>query len=372
MSDSSRNMRECIATEAADWHARLRAENVSELDAARFRAWIAGDPARRREFDAIDAFWDDLCAIEKSPEVLRARASIAARRKADSPMHSEKMASAAGESAARGMGLRTSWAVAATILLAIGAYLFAQWPADADRYVTVVGEQRTVPLADGSVVTLNTATEIRVHYSHDRREVDLVSGEANFEVSKDATRPFVVSAGGGQVRAVGTVFDVYKSGGQVRVTLIEGKVAVRPTHSPSASQAMATGVASRPSADSHAETTHGAGAGSGEILLHAGEQLAYATDSASVKRVDADVQRVTAWRARKLDFSDTPLPEAIAEANRYSRDQIVLHAPGLESARISGIFEAGRSEIFVEGLQSYFRFNVERTDDHRIVLTVRD
>src|SRR5260370_37569226 len=80
MSDSKATERSSIATEAADWYARLRAENVTERDAVRFRAWIAGDPERRREFDAIDGFWDDLGAIENSPEVLRERAAIARRR----------------------------------------------------------------------------------------------------------------------------------------------------------------------------------------------------------------------------------------------------------------------------------------------------
>ena len=70
------------------------------------------------------------------------------------------------------------------------------------------------------------------------------------------------------------------------------------------------------------------------------------------------------WRARKLDFSDTPLGDAIAEANRYSRVQIELNAPELQGARISGTFEAGRNDpLFVEGLQTYFQLNVEHPAD---------
>src|SRR5215471_18191056 len=71
-----------IASDASDWYARLRAQDVSEFDAVRFRAWLLGDPARRREFEAIDSFWEDLAAIEKSPEVVRVRGQIAARRRA--------------------------------------------------------------------------------------------------------------------------------------------------------------------------------------------------------------------------------------------------------------------------------------------------
>ena len=336
-SNEKRAARESIADEAADWYARLRAENVSEIDAARFRAWIAGDPARRREFEAIDEFWDDLKVIEKSPEVLREREAIARRR-------------AQSRSTASRTRRGFFWAAAAAVVLAVGTVFWIQRE-PANRYVTGIGEQRTVPLADGSVVTLNTVTEIRLHFSADRRGVELVSGQANFEVAKDANRPFVVTAGDRAVRAVGTQFDVYKTADKVTVTLIEGKVAVIPTES---LPVVATGAGSaRPE----------------EIVLSAGEQLSYRPKAGEIERRNADIPRVEAWRSRKLDFNDTPLTEAIAEANRYSGTQIVLEAPELKGARISGRFDAGRNDLFVEGLQGYFRFHVEQTPDHRIVLT---
>jgi transmembrane sensor len=339
MSDVKLTERSSIATEAADWYARLRAENVTELDAVRFRAWIAGDPERRREFEAIDEFWNDLGAIENSPEVLRERAAIARRRAL-----SLKPA-IAPEATRSTYNRKRVWAVAAAVLLVVGTLLLVQRQTT-DRYVTSIGEQRSVPLADGSVVSLNTATEIRLHFSADRRGVELVSGQANFEVAKDASRPFVVTAGGSEVRAVGTQFDVYKTVDKVTVTLIEGKVAIK-------------------------EAPVEAGASTVEVNLAAGEQLSYETKTGAVRRASADIPRVSAWRARKLDFSDTPLADAIAEANRYSRVQIELDAPELQGARISGTFVAGRNDLFVEGLQTYFQLNVDHPADRRIVLTAR-
>ena len=327
---------EAVAAEAADWYARLRAENVSEMDAARFRAWIAADPTHRREFEAIDDFWDDLEAIGGTPEVLRERGTIARRRAAATRKD--------GRAGRRGVG-----AAAAALLLVIGvvAWLYG---GRAERYVTGIGEQRIVILSDGSVITLNTATDIRLHFSPDRRGVELISGQANFEVAKDAARPFIVTAGNRSVRAVGTQFDVFKSGDQVTVTLIEGRVAVTPAD---ASPALAPQLSStKPE----------------EIVLTAGEQLSYGLKSAPTTPRDADIPRVEAWRARRLDFSDTPLQEAIAEANRYSRVQIVLEAPAYKDARISGRFEAGRNDLFAEGLEGYFHFQVERPEDERIVL----
>jgi transmembrane sensor len=339
MSDVKPTGRSSIATEAADWYARLRAENVTELDAVRFRAWIAGDPERRREFEAIDEFWDDIGALENSPEVLRERAAIARRRALSAGPAIVPMATRSGSKRQR------IWAAAAAVLLVVATLWLVQRQT-ADRYITTIGEQRSVPLSDGSLVTLNTATEIRLHFSADRRGVELVSGQANFEVAKDASRPFVVTAGGSEVRAVGTQFDVYKTADKVTVTLIEGKVAIN-------------------------EAPVAAGATAVEVNLAAGEQLSYETKTGAVRRVSADIPRVSAWRARKLDFSDTPLADAIVEANRYSRVQIELDAPELQGARISGTFEAGRNDLFVEGLQTYFQLNVDRSADRRIVLTAR-
>lgn len=346
-----------VATEAADWYARLRAPDVSEIEAVRFRAWLSADPARRREFDAIDSFWEDLSAIEQSPEVKRVREGIAARQRRK-----------------RGPGY---FAMAATFLVAVGGAWTAWQHFGAGRYVTRVGEQRMVPLDDGSVVTLNTSTEIRLNYSGSAREIQLIRGQANFDVAKDPSRPFIVTAGGGAVRALGTVFDVYKSNDKVTVTLIEGKVAVMPSDPLDSASA----VALRSPAETGASATSATEPQPlpSEVILAAGEQLSFATmpTAAAVKVPDVvklastDVPRVTAWRARKLDFSDTPILEAIAEVNRYSREQIVLDAPDLVDARISGTFETGKNEAFVEGLQTYFQLAVARTDSHQIVLTRR-
>jgi transmembrane sensor len=324
---------EVAATEAADWYARLRAENMSEIDAARFRAWIAADPAHRREFEAIDDFWDDLEVIAESPEVLRERGAIARRR--------------AGAMRRNGRAKRRLVWAAATVLLVIGAVTWT-YRGRADRYTTDIGEQRIVTVSDGSVITLNTASEIRLRFSPDRRGVELVAGQANFEVAKDAARPFIVTAGNRSVRAVGTQFDVFKSGDQVTVTLIEGKVTVTPADA-------------SPIRSSNTEPH--------EIVLAAGEQLSYGLKSGLTAPRNADIPRVEAWRMRKLDFSDTPLAEAIAEANRYSVVQIVLEAPTFKDARISGRFEAGRNDLFAEGLEGYFHFHVERPVDGQIVLT---
>src|SRR5262249_22068718 len=163
---------------------------------------------------------------------------------------------------------------------------------------------------------------------------------------------FVVKVGDREVRALGTIFDVYKNADKVTVTLLEGKVAVSPSGvDPSTFRhPRESGDPSSPQSTSKAEVQ--------PVVLSPGEQISYVpavvSDTIESIRVAAvDMPRVTAWRARKLAFRDTLLTDAIAEANRYSKEQIVLEAPGMEAARLSGSFEAGKNELFAEGLRTF-------------------
>lgn len=335
-----------VATEAADWYARLRAPDVSELERVRFRAWLASDPARRHEFEAIDSFWDKLEAIHDSPEVARVRTHLLARRRR-----------------IRDSRLRGTCAIAATLVLALtGSWFWSRW--NADRYVTQIGQMRAVRLPDGSVATLNSGTELKVRYSQGRRGVELLRGEAHFDVAKDPSHPFLVMAGGGQVEALGTVFDVYTGSDKVTVTLVQGTVAVTPD-----SRAVPT-TGGESSVRKAIEAGTADVVDSSVIVLTAGEQLSYPmTPSASTSsHARAASSRILRWRGSRLNFTNTPILEAIAEANRYSSEQIVLDAPQLTNARISGVFEAGRNDLFAEGLRAYFRLQVVHRGDHVIVL----
>ncbi|MEJ1962037.1 MAG: FecR domain-containing protein [Gammaproteobacteria bacterium] len=350
MSASDTRSRASVIQEAADWHARLRSESLSEVEEVRFRAWLSGDPSRRREFDELSALWDKLEGVAQSPEVLGELHPIARR---------------PASQAVRGPVSRRAlvgWAVAASVAGTVGVVSWEQWFAS-DTYATGVGEQRIVPLGDGSVVTLNTSSKVRVRFSRGQRRIEILGGQAHFEVAKDASRPFIVSAGGGEVLALGTVFDVYQRAGDIVVTLIEGRVAVVPDVAPGESGASARLISST-GAPSEAEN-----AGLHAIVLTAGEQVAYGASGKAPVRSDVDLRRASAWRDRKLDFADTPLVEAIAEANRYSRLKVELRAPQFADARISGVFEAGRNEPFAEGVRAYFGLRVERAGEDLIVLT---
>lgn len=355
--------------EAARWHARLRSGvALSAAEEGRFKAWCAS-PENRRAYDEMDALWNELALIADSPEVMAERTAVPAE-----PEQADNVLPFAGARAPeRKSRARTAlpWALAAGVVLSIlvgTALVLRPMPEAAPvAFATMVGEQRRVALEDGSSVTLNTASEISVNYTKGRRSLTLVKGQATFEVAKDPSRPFVVRVGQGTVTALGTVFDVYKHHDRVTVTLLEGRVAVLPKADSSVNSGTALG--EEPQASSPAGERAETMAGRVEpIVLTAGEQISYAEDGNVVPtRVAADVKRALAWREKKMDFQDTLLPEAIAEANRYSNVKIELQAPGLENARMSGVFDTD-GEGFVEGVQAYFGLKAEPVGSDRIVL----
>ena len=261
-------------------------------------------------------------------------------------------------------GPRRAWmrrfAIAASVLVTAGVGTFLLRP-DAARqayrdargtlagnvYTTEIGQRSTVTLDDGSILTLNTDSRVSLHYESGLRSVALERGQALFKVAKDRARPFVVDAGGRRVTALGTEFDVRVSERTFEVTLLEGRVKVTREHD------------ERESADPPLAE------------LQPGQQFVEVAKARPQVR-EADVKRVVSWRRGQVVFEDERLEDAVAEMNRYSRQQVVLGDERLASLRISGAFNTGDTGTFVEALVAYFP--IERDPEERkgtIVLSPR-
>jgi transmembrane sensor len=217
----------------------------------------------------------------------------------------------------------------------------------AEHYTTSIGEQRSVVLSDGTVVTLNTSSEIKVRMARDHRTVDLLSGEALFEVARDPARPFDVAAGKTTVRAVGTQFNVDRRPSSTTVTVVEGKVAVFTGNDPGAA----------PGAQR-----------SGNLPVAAGEQLIVAPNTIS-RAARVDPTKVTAWTQRKLVFEHRPLGEVAEEFNRYNRERIDIESPQLREQEITGVFEANNPESFLTFLEKIPDVTVERGGNRRVIVS---
>lgn len=308
--------------EAADWFARLNQRRVTTADVRRFSEWRR-DPENARAFARLETLWSATAALGQAPD-MQVLADEALRPRRSRPART----GLAGRLAPIG-------AVGAVVLaLGIaGSTWLALRPA---VYATEVGEQRTVTLNDGSRLVLDTGSRVAVRFTRERRTIILTQGQAMFEVERDAARPFVVRAGDTEVTALGTRFDVRRSGAGARVILVEGRVAVRQD---AASEA--------------------------RWSLSPGQQVV--TSAPRPKVATVNVAASTSWSAGRLTFDDTPIAIAVAEVNRYSRTPIVLQDARLASVPVSGVFNVGDIDGFVAALSDLYA--LEATTDHgRIVL----
>jgi transmembrane sensor len=235
------------------------------------------------------------------------------------------------------------FAAAASLLILLTGTLavFRDELFNTHRFTTVVGGLQTIPMADGSRVTLNTDTELRIRLNDRERTVEIGQGEAFFEVAHDPARPFVVKAGERRVIAVGTQFSVRREGADLRVVVSEGTVRYEP----------------------HARDAPT------PTLLPAGSVARAEGDSIQVQQLPiTEAERSLTWRNGLLTFRDTPLADAVAEFNRYNTRKIVIEDPQIASLKVGGVFRSRNVEPFVRLLERGFRIRAAVGPD-RIVLS---
>jgi transmembrane sensor len=272
--------------------------------------WLADDPAHAQAFKRLRATWAFLDDV--APAHRRRRRAARLR--------------------------RVGQLAAAAVFVAAVAGSVVWWqhkplPALAsEAYRTARGEQRQVTLGDGTVVWLDTGTELSVALSDTGREVTLSSGQALFDVTHDTARPFIVHTATARVRVVGTRFNV------------------RDT---------ATGLVSRGTdvsvARGHVQVTDPEGRGQVDLLAG---QAAHVSPQGIPALMHAGAGE--AWRDGRVVFDDTPLPDAVAELERYGDTHLSV-APSARALRITGTFAVGQADAFARALPHILPVNLERT-----------
>lgn len=183
-------------------------------------------------------------------------------------------------------------------------------------YITDKGEVRTVHLADGSTVELDSASAIRLEYDGVQRRISLIQGSAIFDVAPmvgEETRPFVVQSAGGQTRALGTRFVVEREADrQAWVGVLQHSVAVTLQASPQK--------------------------GSTDRVLKEGQAARYSAQEGIVPLDQFDVERATSWRRGVLIFDRQPLAKVIEQLNQYRPGRVLLADSDLGEREVSGVF----------------------------------
>lgn len=281
-----------IDAEAAGWAARMDRGPLEPAQEQMFQSWLNEDVR---------------CAGAYAR--MRALALASERARALGPDFDP---AAFAPALARRTVLQVGGALAASALIAVtGTWAVLR---HRGRFSTGKGETKVIALKDGSVVTLNTASEIQLNYSDSLRAIELISGEALFDVAKNKGRPFVVAAGDTSVRVVGTSFTVrHLEAAPVQVLVREGIVEVfKPAVGNQVVRVTANNMA-----------------------------VAAAEDGIAAMPVPAaQLHRQLAWQNGQLAFEGETLAQAVQEFSRYSDTRIVVDDPALAKEEIAGLFKA--------------------------------
>jgi len=338
---SDRRLNPQVHAEATEWLIRFVEDEVDHEGRGAFSAWLKHSPEHIDAYLHLVAFWreaglltagKDKVDIDQLVMLARQEANVVPLGVRDGvgPRDRSKSMQARPSSLAR-------WAMAVSaVVIVLGALIY--WIPARDAYTTGTGEQRTVNLDDGSTVTINAKSSIRVSYNKQQRLIELREGQALFKVAANSARPFIVSAGPSTIQALGTQFDVYRKQADVVVTVVEGRVAVTP------------------------QKTDAAQVSTAPEVLAAGEQ-AVVTAKATHKSRPAHVEAVTAWTDGLLVFDKTPLREVVAQFNRQNSRPLVLADDTLQDVEISAVFPASGSDRIVKFLQDRLGVSVSEDQD---------
>ncbi len=281
---------------AEDWLTYLLRGEVAEEDLEELEVWFARRPENRAELELLRRGWQLSGDLEKDPDLMVSRL-----------LHADPAPSRGWRRVLLAAAAVTS-VVASTLLIIKSQDPFLQ-------HQTALGEQSLVSLADGSRIHLNTATTLNVAESGQR--VQLLEGEAFFDIRTRVAERLVVDAGASKVVVLGTRFNVFREGDDVLISVLEGQVAVN----------MKIGA-------EEDDTSHRVAAGQTLEIRGAARPRLVADGP--------DLRRVKAWQDGKVEFDHTPLREALRELSRYTPESLSIAEPSLAELRVSGVFHIDR------------------------------
>lgn len=283
---------------ALDWLVLLHSGNARAADRVAFNAWLSTSEAHASAFAQAQQLWSDV------GHTATAAAHVPARRP------------------------RRRWpAVAASVLLAAAAALtWQQVPALYADYHTSVGQRQVLTLADGSRVTLNSASALSVDFTSSERNVSLRSGEALFEPATGDVRPFVVTVGDERLQSTNAAFSVRRDGASLTVVVQTGHVQFSGAHQ--------------------------------TVLLQADQRLRYRPDQPLLAQQPVDAQSLTAWQRGKLIFNGRPLGEVVGELERYQHGRIVISDRQLAALPVSGVFDLNDPQGLLRTLEQRYPLKV--------------
>jgi len=327
--------------EAAQWLVQLECDpSVSEDDLIRLKAWLFENPENEVHFSQVENIWQDLKELDGDTQInsyLEEDVDFSADKKFSLP----KISSAF-------KALAACFILCAVSLLSYNLFLNQN---SVQHLQTLTGEQAHYKLDDGSEVILNTGTEIRVEYSDAQRKITLERGEALFDVAPDKNRPFIVYAGIGEVKALGTKFTVRKKEDLVTVALLEGEVKV---------QTILQNATARHKKIQYSQ------------ILQAGKSSRYSVEAPQPLGVNIKPDEALEWTYGRISFSDKHLFRVIEEVNRYTTTKLVLNDKSLMHLRINAYFNIDDMGALLFALKETFNIHSKQVGNQIYLYRIED
>lgn len=305
-----------LREQAIDWLLCIHSDHCTEKDRTALAAWLQKSPSNRHAYETVEAQWHLMKSLKTKSFPAR-DAALHYRPKARMPLW--------------------TYSAAAALLLAVGLTTFNQngWLGISKTYIAQKGGRQTITLADGSQLELNTDSQVRVHYDHWQRSVEIMQGEAFFTVAHDAERPFEVCAGKGVIRDIGTAFEVYMKPNDVLVAVQEGMVEVQAE---------------------------------GTLKLTAGQHSSFDQNGKFIKDQNQDLTNLTAWRHGKLVFRNRRLADVLTEISRYHDRTVALKDKTLAELKVSGTFRTDNLGDLLGAIAAILPVKVDYVGEKNIVL----
>jgi len=332
-----------IKEQAALWLVKMDSAQLNAEELSDFEAWINTSDFHLTYFNKMAKNWESLSALTPLADAY--------------PIDSFKKAGSGSKNTngwERFLARPALAGYAMAILLSVTIIL--KWDVTKTQtYQTAAGEHASYTLDDGSMIALNTNTQITVRYSKHRRIVNLEHGEANFEVAKNKERPFIVEAGGGLVWAVGTVFDVRSINNSVDVVVSEGTIKVY----------------SDISANSHSVALNvPVVSSSTEAIVTAGNGIQYQKIVGKIIPLTEKARMIRlAWINGSLIFDGETLEKAIEEISRYTNTKIIISDSDIKSMRIGGHYKIKDIDALLFTLGKSFNIKVSKDEQGKIILS---
>ncbi|MBV1878906.1 MAG: FecR domain-containing protein [Pseudomonadales bacterium] len=336
--------KEQIREDASLWISRID-RGLTEAETTTLQAWVQKSDLHRTTLFEFAALWDDMGVLNQLAAIFALKA------KPGKPQRQKKI-----------LGI-TGAAIAAALVL--GLSLLQLLPNTADTapiyseinkaYDTVIGAHKIIKLPDGSSIHLNTNTQLKVSFSPNQRHIELIQGEAKFDVAHQPGRPFIVHAGENYFRAVGTIFNVQMATEQVELLVTEGKVLVSDNNAPNNTLL------------SIEDLNHPAAvlitSGHRTVIKHHANNNFGTVESV----VSQQIQNDLAWQQGMIVFKGEPLRQALLEVSRYTNVEFSFADTVAAETKIAGYYKTNDIDELLASLTENFplTYTASKGDNNR-------